>query len=99
MDSRMQAKRCIEPEVVEIADYMRKKGLDPDGAEAWLMSCSLRWFMGELGIGRNGAIARAIRRAFVNQAIFMLLDYDKMREKFAALKPDGEAGVSSDENQ
>lgn len=99
MGCRTQTKLWMAPEVAALADYMRKKGLEPDGAEAWLVSHSLRWFMGELGINNKGAIARAIRTAFVNQALLILLDYDHIRAKFAAMKPDAETEVSSNENR
>lgn len=85
----------IEPEVEALSDYMMSNGLDPQGAEGHLVSCSLRWFTGELGIAGSGELAAPLRKAFVNQALYMLANYGKLREKFAdADEPNLEAEVS-----
>ena len=99
MSNERRFRPTIAPEVEALSDYMRKRGLDPEGAEGHLVSCSLRWFMGELGIIGNGAFSSALRKAFVNQALFMLAEYDHLREKFEDMKPDGEPEVSDDENR
>lgn len=99
MSNARHFKPTVAPEVAALGDYMTKKGLEPEGAEAHLVSCSVRWFMGDLGITGNGAFAASLRKAFVSQALFILAEHDNMREKFDNLKQDAEAGVSSDENQ
>lgn len=83
MSNSGKFKPTVAPEVAALGDYMKKRGLDPEGAEAHLASCSVRWFMGELGIIGDGAFAASLRKAFVNQALFMLAEHDKMREKFS----------------
>lgn len=99
MSNARNFKPSVAPEVAALGDYMAKRGLEPEGAEAHLASCSVRWFMGELGITGNGAFAASLRKAFVSQALFILAEHDNMREKFANLKPDAEAEVSGYENQ
>lgn len=84
-------KAYIEPEVRELGSYMLKKGLNPEGAEGRLVSASLRWFMSELGIAGNSAFAASLRKAFVNQALFMLANHDEMREKFETMCSDRES--------
>lgn len=89
----------IEPEVEALSDYMEKRGLDPQGAEALLVSTALRWFMGELGIVGDGAFAASIRKAFVNQVLFIVTEHDDMRQKFGYGNRNVKAEVSNDENR
>lgn len=81
------ADKLIEPEVEALGDYMQKRGLDPKGYEAVLVSTCLRWFMGELGIFGDGALAASVKKAFVNQALFI------------ASSLNGKAEVSEHENR
>lgn len=80
-----------------LGDFLR---LDVHGADGWNLSCAGVWFKGELrGLGIIDPLASSIERLFVRYAGSVLARAPKMREKFANLKPDAEAEVSSDENQ
>lgn len=89
--------KAVKENETFLGDFL---GLDVNGADGWNLSCAGVWFKGELRrIGIDDPIASNIEKMFVRYAGSVLANAPKLREKFAALKPNGEAEVSSNENQ